>query len=104
LPENHFDLWHDRAVFHFLTDAQDRELYLKNLRQALKPGAHFIIATFAEDGPEKCSGLRVERYDLDKMRQTLGADFELVQSFSEQHRTPFDTTQSFLYAHFRIVK
>jgi len=84
-----------------LTETRDRELYLENLRRALKPEGHFIIATFAEDGALKCSGLNIERYGLEKMRQTIGADFELLQSFREEHHTPFNTTQSFLYAHFQ---
>ena len=91
-------------MFHFLTEPRDRELYLKNLRRALKPNGHFIIATFAEDGALKCSGLNVERYDLEKLRQTLGADFELLQSFREEHRTLFNTMQNFIYAYFQIGK
>jgi hypothetical protein len=87
-----------------LTKARDRELYLKNLRRALKNEGHFIIAAFAEDGALKCSGLNVERYSLEKMREMLGADFNLLRSFREQHQTPFDTTQNFLYAHFQIEK
>jgi SAM-dependent methyltransferase len=101
LPENEYDLWHDRAVFHFLTDERDRELYLANLKRSLKPGGHFIISTFADDGPLKCSGLEVERYGIDKLTATIGNGFELVRSFRETHRTPFDTTQNFIYAHFR---
>lgn len=104
LPENHFDLWHDRAVFHFLTDPNDRELYLNNLRRALKPEGHFIIAAFAQDGALKCSGLDVERYSLEKMQQAIGADFELLQSFGEEHHTPFNTTQNFVYGHFQMRK
>lgn len=76
-------------------------MQLENLRRALKPEGHFIIATFAEDGALKCSGLNVERYGLKKMRQTIGADFELLQDFREEHHTPFNTTQSFFYAHFQ---
>lgn len=91
-------------MFHFLTAPDDRELYLKNLRQSLKNEGHFIIATFAEDGALKCSGLDVERYGLEKMQKTIGEGFELVQSFREEHRTPFNTTQSFIYAHFQIKK
>lgn len=87
-----------------MTEEKDRRAYLENLQKALKSGGHFIIATFADDGPLKCSGLEVERYSTEKMRQTLGANFELVQSFREQHKTPFDTTQNFLYAHFRTKR
>jgi ubiquinone/menaquinone biosynthesis C-methylase UbiE len=101
LPENEYDVWHDRAVFHFLTEANDRAAYLKNLNRALKPDGHFIIATFADDGPQKCSGLDVERYNIEKLRRTVGQGFNLIQTFREQHRTPSDTTQNFIYAHFR---
>jgi SAM-dependent methyltransferase len=89
-------------VFHFLINKNDRELYLQNLRRALKPGGHFILATFSENGALRCSGLDVERYSLQKMIDTVGPGFELVQSLRENHRTPFDTVQSFQYAHFRF--
>ena len=104
LPENEYDLWHDRAVFHFLTDPHDRELYLNNLKRSVKPGGNVIFATFADDGPLKCSGLEVERYDIEKLQQTLGDQFELIKTFREQHTTPFNTTQSFIYGHFRLKK
>lgn len=100
LPEDFFDLWHDRAVFHFLTRAEDRERYLENLRRSLKPEGHVVIATFAEDGPLKCSGLDVERYDIEKLIDALGQGFELADHLRETHQTPFETTQSFLYARF----
>lgn len=100
LPEDFFDLWHDRAVFHFLTRAEDRERYLENLRRSLKPQGHVVIATFAEDGPLKCSGLEVERYDVEKLVTTLGPAFDLVEHFRETHQTPFDTLQNFVYARF----
>jgi SAM-dependent methyltransferase len=88
-------------VFHFATEEKDRELYMRNLRRALKPGGHFILATFADDGPLKCSGLNVERYGLQKMIDTLGPEFELVQNLHEEHQTPFGTVQSFQYAQFK---
>jgi hypothetical protein len=87
-----------------LTDSQDRELYLANLRRSLKPGGHFIIATFSEDGALKCSGLEVERYSLEKMQAMLGDDFELLNSFREEHQTPFNTVQNFRYGHFQLNK
>ena len=74
-----------------------------NVRRSLKQKGHLIIATFADDGALICSGLNVERYSLEKMMETLGADFELLQSEREEHHTPFETTQNFLYAHFRYV-
>lgn len=94
------DLWHDRALFHFLTKPADRFAYIDNLTNTLKPSGHVVIATFAADGPQKCSGLNVERYDIEKLRETLGPGFDLIQSFREQHTTPSGTTQNFLYAHF----
>ena len=88
-------------MFHFLTNPDDRDRYLENLKRALKSGGHFIIATFADDGPLKCSGLEVERYDIEKLQRTIGNDFELLETFREQHQTPSGTIQNFLYAHFR---
>lgn len=100
LPQAAFDLWHDRAVFHFLTSQREREAYLANLKRALKPGGHFVIAIFADDGPIRCSGLDVERYDLDKLVRTVGPDFRLIDSIRDEHETPFGSVQSFLQAHF----
>jgi SAM-dependent methyltransferase len=97
------DIWHDRAVFHFLVDRTDRVRYVANLRKALKPGGSAIIATFAPDGPVKCSGLPVMRYSAESLGAALGADFELLQSFVDAHQTPMGTTQSFLYAAFRLM-
>ena len=77
---------------------------MKNLRLTLKNNGHFVIATFAEDGALKCSGLDVRRYSLEELQETLGADFRLLQSFREEHQTPFNTNQSFIYAHFQIDK
>jgi ubiquinone/menaquinone biosynthesis C-methylase UbiE len=100
LPQNFFDVWHDRAVFHFLTDTQDRQRYLDLVKFSLKPGAHFIIATFAQDGPDQCSGLEVVRYSVDSLTVELGEDFELIKSLSEIHTTPLHAEQKFLYCHF----
>ncbi len=96
-PPHRFSIWHDRAVFHFLTAQSDREKYIAVLRKALLPGTHLIIATFAEDGPEMCSGLPVERYDSEKMKQTLGDDFHLLDQQSESHTTPSGMEQRFNY-------
>lgn len=95
------DVWHDRAVFHFLTEAGDRATYLERLRAAVKPGGTVIIATFAPDGPERCSGLDVRRYDAGALGAELGAGFSLVEALSEQHRTPHGGMQAFCYAVFR---
>jgi SAM-dependent methyltransferase len=94
-------LWHDRAVFHFLVEAEERRLYLDQLRASLRPGGHVIIATFAEDGPERCSGLPVARYSPRQLDETLGADFELIESRAEVHLTPAGREQRFVYCLFR---
>ena len=103
LPPQHFNLWHDRAVFHFLTDAEQRAQYVQQLTHALKPGGHAIIATFGPQGPQKCSGLDVVRYDAASLLQALGPQFELIESVAERHHTPFGTTQQFNYCHCRLA-
>lgn len=100
LPENRFDVWHDRAVFHFLTDPVDRQAYVRQVMRAVKPNGHIIIATFAENGPEKCSGLPVMRYSPVTLLAELGNDFLLVRHEKEVHHTPFGTLQQFVYCHF----
>jgi len=105
--EHRFDstvgVWHDRAVFHFLTVRADRERYVARLSHAIAPGGHVIIATFALDGPEQCSGLPVQRYGPETLAHALGARFESVDSRSETHITPTGTTQQFLYGHFQRI-
>jgi ubiquinone/menaquinone biosynthesis C-methylase UbiE len=101
LPPNHYDMWHDRAVFHFLTDARSRRAYVDTVRQAVKAGGHVIVATFAPDGPEKCSGLNVVRYDADSLHGEFGDDFQLMESVREDHQTPFGTQQKFMYCYCR---
>ena len=95
------DIWHDRAVFHFLTDERDRAAYLERLRENLKSSGWVIIATFALDGPAKCSGLPVIRYSPDSLGAELGPDFKLVDLQVEQHHTPAGAHQSFCYTRFR---
>ena len=102
-PALTFDLWHDRAVFHFLKDESDRARYVSTLTNALEPGAHVIIATFGLDGPEKCSGLEVVRYSPETMAAVLGGGFQLVETSSEEHTTPRDTSQNFVYCRFKRV-
>jgi SAM-dependent methyltransferase len=97
LPDAHFALWHDRAVFHFFTDDAQQQRYIGRVRAALQPGGHVLVATFAADGPERCSGLPVCRYDGDSLAQRFGAGFERVDSRRELHRTPFDSVQPFTY-------
>jgi 2-polyprenyl-3-methyl-5-hydroxy-6-metoxy-1,4-benzoquinol methylase len=102
LPERSFDVWHDRAVFHFLTTPEARLAYVRNVAAAVKPGGHVIVSTFGPEGPTKCSGLDVARYDADSLHREFGSRFSLVESFQELHETPFRTTQQFLYCHFRL--
>ncbi|MCW8936259.1 MAG: class I SAM-dependent methyltransferase [Gammaproteobacteria bacterium] len=97
-----FSLWHDRAVFHFLTDKRDREKYVDVLKNTLKPGGHLIIAAFSVGGPEKCSGLDIVQYDEGKMSAALGKDFSLLESKSETHITPAGKEQRFTYFHYII--
>jgi SAM-dependent methyltransferase len=101
LPRQRFDLWHDRAVFHFLTDAIDRERYVHAVRNALRPGGHIIVATFGPDGPLRCSGLPVVRHSPDRLHDEFGAAFTLVEHASEDHETPFGTLQQFIYCYCR---
>jgi len=98
------DIWHDRAVFHFLTDAEDRRRYRERLGQTLKVGGAAIIATFAPDGPEKCSGLPVARYSPESLGEELGAGFVLMESRRHLHRTPWGTDQAFQYSRFSRVQ
>jgi SAM-dependent methyltransferase len=97
-----YALWHDRAVFHFLVHAEDRERYLDALRHALRPNGYVIIATFGPEGPERCSGLPVMRYDAKRLTQELGGDFKLVESSLELHHTPSGAPQQLLYCRFRL--
>ena len=92
------ELWHDRAVFHFLTQPAQRAKYVEALRGALRPGGHVIIAAFGMAGPEQCSGLPVVRYDAASLARELGPEFTLIESLDEQHVTPWGKTQAFMYA------
>ncbi|TQF37883.1 SAM-dependent methyltransferase [Bradyrhizobium sp. UNPF46] len=100
-PAKTYEVWHDRAAFHFLTDPRDRAAYVERLRSALAPGGHVIIATFAPDGPEKCSGLPVQRHDSASLAAELGPDFALIETQRETHHTPWDSTQAFQFSRFR---
>ena len=103
LPANTYDVWHDRAVFHFLTSAADRAAYVERVRTSVRPGGHVIIGTFGPEGPTKCSGLDVKRYDADSLHGEFGRRFRLIDSTKELHQTPFGTTQQFLY-YFCVVE
>lgn len=100
-PMNRFDIWHDRAVFHFLTDPADRHAYVERVLSSVRPGGHVIVATFAEDGPEKCSGLPVMRYQPEALHAVFGDTFQLVEHEKEAHHTPFGTVQQFVYCYCR---
>ena len=99
-PAAAYDLWHDRAAFHFLTEPADRAAYVACLKAALKPGGHAIIATFAPDGPERCSGLPVVRYDGASLAAVLGNGFELLQTVRHAHATPMGSVQNFQFSLF----
>ncbi len=98
-----FDLWHDRAVFHFLTDPSDRAAYVRQVAHAVMPGGYVIVATFGPEGPVKCSGLDVVRYDAEGLHDQFGASFRLMDHQSEIHRTPWGTTQQFTYCYCRLA-
>jgi len=95
-----FDVWHDRAVFHFLTKAEDRKGYINSLNQALKLNGHLIIATFGLDAPPKCSGLPVVRYTPETLPNEVGHNFNVVETFEEDHMTPSGVKQDFIYCRF----
>jgi 2-polyprenyl-3-methyl-5-hydroxy-6-metoxy-1,4-benzoquinol methylase len=96
-----FDIWHDRAVFHFLTDADDRRRYVDLALQTISPGGHLIMATFADEGPRRCSGLDVCRYHAASLAAELGDDFVLMEEARETHTTPWGSSQPFFYGVFR---
>jgi SAM-dependent methyltransferase len=97
-----YDVWHDRAVFHFLTVPNDRVAYVRQVAQAVKQGGHVIVSTFGPEGPTKCSGLNVVRYDSESLHNEFGVHFRLLGSTKELHQTPFGTTQQFLYCYCRV--
>ena len=102
LPARGYRVWHDRAVFHFLTDAVQRAAYVRQVACAVAPGGYVIVATFGPEGPTKCSGLDVVRYDADALHGEFGAQFRLVESETEIHRTPAGANQQFLYCLCRV--
>lgn len=102
LPASRFDVWHDRAVFHFLTKPEQRLAYVKQVLRSVKSGGHVIVSTFGPEGPEKCSGLEVVRYDADGLHDQFGKSFQLIESSTEIHHTPFGTEQQFLYCYCKL--
>lgn len=102
-PAQTYDVWHDRAAFHFLVDCADRAAYAARVREAVRPGGHVIIATFAPDGPERCSGLPVMRHDAASIGAALGPPFELTETRRHDHRTPGGGVQKFQFSRFRRI-
>ena len=102
LPAHAYDVWHDRAVFHFLTEPEQRLAYVRQAATAVELGGHVIVGTFGPEGPVKCSGLDAVRYDVDSLQAQFGSRFRLVESVTELHHTPFGATQQFLYCCFIV--
>jgi len=100
-PDKSYDVWHDRAAFHFLTEPADRAAYAECVRKAVRPGGHVIIATFAPDGPERCSGLPIVRHDAASIGEVLGPSFKLIESRRHDHQTPGATIQRFQFSRFQ---
>jgi trans-aconitate methyltransferase len=100
-PPQMYDLWHDRAAFHFLTEQADQSAYVDRLRRAVKPGGYVIIGTFAPDGPERCSGLPIVRHDSTTLAAILGSDFALIDARRHNHTTPWGAVQRFQFSTFR---
>ncbi|OBS09267.1 class I SAM-dependent methyltransferase [Acidihalobacter prosperus] len=101
-PPHRFDVWHDRAVFHFLTEADDRRRYRQTLLRTLRPGGHLILAAFAVGGPDRCSGLEIVQYDAPQILEQFGDAFDLIETREESHRTPGGMIQRFGY--FRLIR
>ena len=101
-PSRKYEVWHDRAVFHFLTAPGDRVAYVRQVARAVKNGGYVIVSTFGPEGPTKCSGLEVVRYDAESLHREFGVHFRLLGSSNELHQTPFGTTQQFLYCYCRV--
>ena len=99
--ENGYDIWHDRAVFHFITDKKEINRYLKICNKQINKGGILIIGTFAEDGPLKCSGIEIKRYSINNLKELFKENFEFIEGFKKLHRTPFDTQQSFTFCVFK---
>jgi ubiquinone/menaquinone biosynthesis C-methylase UbiE len=102
-PDRGYDLWHDRAAFHFLTTAADQQAYVGVMSRALKEGGKAVIGTFALDGPEKCSGLAVARYDAERLQAVLGEQFKLATTRRHEHTTPWGSVQKFQFSTFEKV-
>lgn len=104
LPADSYSLWHDRAVFHFLTESRDRARYVAQARRAVRPGGHLIVASFSLEGPSRCSGLEIVRYSPQSMHAEFGPGFQLLDSMREDHRPPGGSSQAFVYCVCRVEK
>jgi hypothetical protein len=102
-PARAYDIWHDRAVFHFLTDESERTAYRSVLEKGLRKSGTLILGTFADDGPERCSGLPVHRWSADALARELGSEFRLIESLREDHSTPWGAVQPFTWARFERI-
>ncbi|CAM3925527.1 class I SAM-dependent methyltransferase [Vreelandella rituensis] len=102
LPEHHYVVWHDRAVFHFLIEPEQQAAYVQQVLHSLTTDGHLVMAVFGPEGPKQCSGLEVVRHDIERLCEHLGPHFELISHRIDEHRTPGGNAQQFLYAHFRL--
>lgn len=102
-PEMKFDFWHDRAVFHFLTDEDSINKYVAIIEKAINTEGNFLLGTFSENGPLKCSGLEIKQYSENSMKETFKNNFKTLKCFKENHKTPFDTLQNFQFCGFKKI-
>ena len=100
-PTEHYDFWHDRAAFHFLTQKDEIEHYIQTIAQHLKPNGILVLGTFSEQGPQKCSGIEIKQYSEKSMEESLSPFFEKMECFTVDHQTPFDTIQNFIFCSFK---
>ena len=103
-PETQYDFWHDRAAFHFLTQKEDIDTYISLIHGAIAIGGYLLIGTFSDNGPTKCSGLKITQYSEISMCARVGEGFQKLKSITVDHRTPFETTQNYLFCSFRRME
>lgn len=103
-PQQQYDLWHDRAAFHFLTDEEKKGSYLKNLENSVKPGGYVILGTFSDKGPDKCSGIVIRKYSTGELGSLLSSDFKKLKCMNLDHHTPWDSVQNFSFCSFQKLK
>lgn len=103
IPDRHYDFWHDRAAFHFLTEEKEINKYISTIQNHIKPEGLVVVATFSEDGPKKCSGIDIKQYSEKSLSDLLEKSFKKVRCFTENHKTPFETIQNFIFCSFKNV-